>query len=224
MLPSPLPLQNEKKMKNAMMVTSNESYGMTLPRALSLSKMESDKGGASNASNVVNDNKGCGALPGMAEESKATQPQDMSFLYSRESDRFGEGSTFSDSALSQVFRLKPSDSMNKRRKNSAFVKQLGSRSNNNGSSDSASKIVPKEEVNEILSQYDHNPKEQNPLYVTTANEYGRKRPTQATYQNVRHGMSQKFSQSFNRTMFRDEGLNSAMTRSNIHDSLTPLFV
>ena len=86
-------------MKNAMMVTSNESYGMTLPRALSLSKMESDKEGALNASNVVNDNKGCGALPGMAEESKATQPQDMSFLYSGESDRFGEGSTFSDSAL-----------------------------------------------------------------------------------------------------------------------------
>ena len=213
-------------MKNTMkLVTSNESYGMTLPRALSLSKMESDKEGASNTSNVIN-SKGCGALPGMVEEeSKATQPQDMSFLYSRESDRFGEGSTFSDSALSQVFRLKPSDSMNKRRKNSAFVKQLGSRGNNNGSSDSASKIVPKEEVNEILSQYNHNPKEQNPLFVTTANEYGRKRPTQATYQNnVRHGMSQKFSQSFNRTMFRDEGLNSAMTRSNIHDSLTPLFV
>ena len=81
MLPSPFPLQDEKKMKNAMMVTSNESYGMTLPRALSLSKMESDKGGASNASNVVNDSKGCGALPGMAEESKALLKE--FFKYSR---------------------------------------------------------------------------------------------------------------------------------------------
>jgi hypothetical protein len=59
------------------------------------------------------------------------------------------------------------------------------------------------------------------LYATTANDYGLKKPSQATFQNVRHGVSQKFSTSFNRILFRDEGLNASITKSRIHDSLIP---
>ena len=195
------------------MVTSNECYGMSLSEASKKYETTSNEESESTITNS-NDNKGCGALPGIANEVNA---QDLSFLYSRESDSFGKGTPFSDSSLSKVFRLEKSAGMNKRRKNSAFAKQL----DNNATT--TSKTIPKEEVNKILSQYNHSPKNENPLYSTTANEFGLKRPTQATYTNVRYGMSQKFSQSFNRTMFRDEGLTSSLTRSNIHDSLTPLF-
>ena len=182
---------------------------MSLPEASKRASFVSPEG---NSEQVPS---GCGALPGMDEKSQG----DLSFLYSRESDRFGEGTSFSDSALSQVFRLKESDSMSKRRKNSVFVKQL------HKSSDAPrqSRIVPKEEIDEIVSKYKNNPKEQKPLYATTANEYGRKKPTAATIATVAFNRTQKFSHSFNKTMYRDEGLTASMSRSNIHDSLTPLW-
>ena len=189
---------------------------MSLSEASKRYETTSNEESESTSCNSNDNNKGCGALPGMEEENEVNT-QDLSFLYSRESDSFGKGTPFSDSSLSKVFRLEKSAAMNKRRKNSAFAKQL------DNSSATTSKTIPKEEVNKILSQYNHSPKNENPLYSTTANEFGLKRPTQATYTNVRYGMSQKFSQSFNRTMFRDEGLTSSLTRSNIHDSLTPLF-
>jgi len=208
-------------MSNPFMVTSNACYGMSLreasKRASYTSPVEKGKGA------LVDSDRGCGPLLATTIEKKSavafdipSASQDLSFLYSRESDCFGKGTSFSDSSLSQVFRLKESDSMSKRRKNSVFVKQFAPATR--------SKTVPKEEVTEILSQYNHDPKDQNPLYGTTANEYGLKKPSEATLPTARHGNSQKFSQSFNRTMFRDEGLNSSMTKSKIHDLLTPQFV
>lgn len=128
----------------------------------------------------------------------------MSFVYSRESDRFGEGCEFSDSLLSEVFRLKESDSMNKRRKHSPFVQK---------------ELADCVQRSSNFIAYNHNPKVHHPLYHTTATEYGSKKPSEATFQNVRHGLSQQFSQSFNRTMFHNEGLNAAITKSKVHDSL-----
>lgn len=210
--------------KNPFLVTSNECYGMSLPEAskrASFVSPEIESSREEEAPAESNSNNGCGALPGMAEEnSNPPSQQDLSFLYSRESDRFGEGSTFSDSSLSQVFRLKESDSMNKRRKNSVFVKKQLC----NSDAPASSKTVPKDEVSKILSQYNHNPKDQNPLYVTTANQYGHKRPNAASVPSVRHGTSQRFSQSFNRTMFRDEGLKCTLSKSTVHDLLTPQFI
>lgn len=202
------------------MITSNKSYGMSLPEASKRASYPSPIESGNHKAQEVADlcNKGCGALPGMTTEEKRSQ--DLSFLYSRESDRFGEGTTFSDSSLSQVFRLKESDSMNKRRQNSVFVNPIC----NISDAPILSKTVPKEEVDKIISSYNHDPKSQNPLYATSANDYGKKAPSAATYTTERHGLSKKFSQSFNRTMFRDEGLNASMTKSNIHDLLTPQFV
>ncbi|KAL3799402.1 hypothetical protein ACHAW5_010074 [Stephanodiscus triporus] len=197
-------------MTNPFMVTSNECYGMSLTEA-SKRVYTSPVNGNDNA--AASEERGVSQDP--SKENNSTS-QDMTFVYSRESDRFGEGCAFSNSLLSQVFRLKKSDSMNKRRKNSPFVqKELEQYSDPSKSS----KTFSKEEVAEILSQYNHNPKVQHPLYHTTASEYGAKKPSQATFQNVRHGLSQKFSHSFNRTMFHDEGLNASITKSKIHDSL-----
>ncbi|KAL3810140.1 hypothetical protein ACHAXA_005289 [Cyclostephanos tholiformis] len=196
-------------MANPFMVTSN-GYGMSLPepsKRVYTSPVDSiDKVAASGERSVSQD---------QSKENNLNS-QDTSFVYARESDRFGEGCPFSDSLLSQVFRQKESDSMNKRRKNSPFVqKELEKYSDLANST----KTFSNEEVTKILSQYKHNPKEQHPLYSTTATEYGSKKPSMATFQNVRQGLSQKFSHSFNRTMFHDEGLNTSIPKSRIHDSL-----
>lgn len=192
---------------NPFMVTSNECYGMSLPEA-SKRVYISPVGSISSIGNVQGDE--------LSKENKDLSKQDMSFVYSRESDRFGEGCEFSDSLLSEVFRLKESDSMNKRRK---FIQKELLTNCTTDQSTNSSRTISKEEVSEILSQYNHNPKVQHPLYHTTATEYGSKKPSEATFQNVRHGLSQQFSQSFNRTMFHNEGLNAAITKSKVHDSL-----
>lgn len=194
---------------NPFMVTSNSAFGRSLSEA---SKSASYISPAENE-----------AAQSQSAQTEEKSGPDLSFLYSRESDRLGEGTSFSDSALSEVFRLKESDSMSKRRKNSIFVKQQFG-GGPSAEAASASKTVSKEQADELLRNYNHNPKEQNPLYSTTANEYGLKPLSESTITTERHGLSQKFSQSFNRTMFRDEGLNASMTKSNIHDLLTPQFV
>ena len=75
------------------------------------------------------------------------------------------------------------------------------------SSANGRKLLSKEDVSVILSSYDHNPKEQNPLYVTESNEFGRRKPSVATWTKKNHGVAQGFSKSFNNYVYRDEGLN-----------------
>ncbi|KAL3769172.1 hypothetical protein ACHAWU_001240 [Discostella pseudostelligera] len=197
-------------MSNPFMVTSNECYGMSLREA-------SKRVYASPVSSVEAASVAASGRDAFSEPTGEKLPSnnhDVSFLYSRESDRYGDGCQFSDSVLSHVFRLKESDTMNKRRKSSIVLQQ-----SQNADVPASSKTYSKEEVSEILSQYNHSPKKQHPLYGTTANEYGLKKPSQATFQNVRNGVSQKFSKSFNRILFRDEGLNTSIPKSRIHDSL-----
>lgn len=164
------------------MVTSNSCYGMSLKEACEKASFSH-----SNDSNSTQDDS-------------ALTTQDVSFLYRRkESDSYGESAPYSDSSLSKVFRQRESDSMNKRRKNSSLV--------GNDSSNSGRNSLSKEEVTAILSDYEHNPKEQNPLYVTESNEFGRRKPSAATWTTKRHGLAQSFSKSFNNYVYRDEGLN-----------------
>ena len=190
---------------NPFMVTSNERYG------LALHALNSKDSSLSAQDTPIED------TPTPSEDKNA---HDLSFLMTRESDRFGEGCNYSDNALSAVFRRQASESMNKRRKNTLFATQFCSES----PSEAGPKTIPKEEVKDILHHYDHKPKEQNPLYATEANEFGLRQPSEASYTNARYGLSQRFSQSFNRTMFRDEGLNASMTKSKIHDQLLPQFI
>ncbi len=168
---------------NPFMVTSNSCYGMSLKEACEKASFSH-----SHHSNSPRNN------------SSPSSTQDVSFLYRRkESDSYGEFAPYSDSSLSRVFRQRESDSMNKRRKNSSLAK--------NDSSANGRKSLSKEDVSGILSNYDHNPKEQNPLYVTESNEFGRRKPSAATWTTKRHGLAQSFSKSFNNYVYRDEGLN-----------------
>ncbi|KAL7500522.1 hypothetical protein ACHAWT_008343 [Skeletonema menzelii] len=170
-------------MTNPFMVTSNSCYGMSLKEACEKATFSQSLDSNSTQGNPA-----------------PSSTQDVSFLYRRkESDSYGEFAPYSDSALSKVFRQRESDSMNKRRKNSSLV--------GNDSSCSGRKSLSKEETLTILSNYNHNPKEQNPLYVTESNEFGRRKPSAATWTTKSHGLAQSFSKSFNNYVYRDEGLN-----------------
>ncbi|KAL7484957.1 hypothetical protein ACHAW6_010572 [Cyclotella cf. meneghiniana] len=193
----------ETKTRNPFMTTSNQSYGLALHSSDAVRPSASVK------------------LSQEVLTSNARPSTDLSFLMSRESDRYGEGSSYSDSALSAVFRQKESDSMNKRRKHSIFAKPFYSDA---PTAELGSKAVSKEELKEFLVHYNHNPKQQNPLYTTESNELGLRKPSEASCTTSRYGLSQKFSQSFNKIMYRDEGLNASMTKSKVHDQLTPQFL
>ena len=85
--------------------------------------------------------------------------------------------------------------------------------------ESRSSIISAEEMKSTLDNYNHVPKIENPLYTTTANEFGSKKPSQATLTKMRYMRSQSFSKSFNRIMFQDQGLNTSLSRSSVHDRL-----
>ena len=51
-------------------------------------------------------------------------------------------------------------------------------------------------LDRLLDSYNHNPKNQNPLYLTTQNEFGFKKPTTATYTYERIARDQKFSNRY----------------------------
>lgn len=188
-------------MANPFMCTTNECYGLSLEEA-------------SKAVFTYNNQQSLTTTHSNNPNSKEPANH-LSFLYSRESDRFGEDIAFSDSSQSQVFHISAADRKNRRRKSSACLID-----NNTSSSETEKNIINKNEINEMLTHYNHCPKKEDPLYVTTANEYGHKKPTSATYQTVSFGVTQKFSRSFNNVMYKNEGLNSSMVTSKIHDSLT----
>ena len=71
----------------------------------------------------------------------------------------------------------------------------------------------------IVKVYKHNPKDEHIMYQTSANEYGAQAPTVATLTAERSARSQQFSNSFNGIKYRDQGLNTSITRSNVHDGL-----
>jgi hypothetical protein len=121
-----------------------------------------------------------------------------------ESDRFGEGCDFSDSLLSEVFRLKESDSMNKRRKHSPFVQK---------------ELADCVQRSSNFIAYNHNPKVHHPLYHTTATEYGSKKPSEATFQKRTSWAEPTIFTIFQSYHVHNEGLDAAITKSKVHYSL-----
>lgn len=54
-------------------------------------------------------------------------------------------------------------------------------------------------------------------------EYGRKKPSVATAVIERHAIPQGFSKAFQNSKPQNTSLTTAITRSNVHSSLDPLF-
>mmetsp|Transcript_22578 Transcript_22578/g.33257 ORF Transcript_22578/g.33257 Transcript_22578/m.33257 type:complete len:203 (+) Transcript_22578:786-1394(+) len=195
--------QETGKVPNPFMVTSNQSYGMSLT---SLAAYNGEYLTAEPKKSIPKDDE-----------------YDLSFLYSRESDRIGEGINLSDSSMAKVLSTKePPSCFAKNRRNSVFVQPEAIENSATGSTTaSMPESSKKDHIEKSLNDYKHNPKEQNPLFITTSNSYGKHKPAAATYTSVERPRGQSFSNSFNRMMFRDQGLNTSLARSNVHSQLDP---
>jgi hypothetical protein len=86
------------------------------------------------------------------------------------------------------------------------------------------RIHVKKDVNAILEVYKHEPKMENPLYATAMNEYGRKKPSVATFVADRRGRPQEFSNSFNGIKPKNSSLNTSLSKSTVHAKLDPQFM
>jgi len=195
---------------NPYMITSNQSYGLRLNElkkmhAMLMEKEErleetknqkkdddattTEKDDASQSHNIMaNANTNANANT----DTNTPEHQNLSFLYTRESDRIGEGVQLSNYPLAKQFRQK-----NSRRKPLACEDTIPHVH--------GPVMQTKDQVRDLLMNYNHSPKEEHPLYTTTGNAIGIKKPDIATYNFERYARSQTFSRSFN-SMFQDQGL------------------
>ena len=176
------------------MSTSNQCYGVDVKDLKSCNFLKQ-----------IEENQDLDAVSGGSSEEN--EPS-LSFLYTRESDRIGEEIEVAHSSLSRAFE-KGSE---KRKWNCAKV-------NGKSSVNEVGGDIRRDENTNIHLLYKHEQKSQNLLFTTTANEIGLKKPSKATYTTSRYARSQNFSKSFNRIMFQDQGLNTSLSRSNVHARL-----
>ena len=178
-----------KPNSNPFLATSNQTYGLSL---VGLQEMAARQQEDTLQRTTTTTSSNC-----------KQHDVDLSFLYRRESDRIGEGIPNSDSALAAIMSTR----MPKRH-------TIGHTSSTSGKLSTPStqpasyvdKEASREEIEQALASYRHNPKHEDPLYTTTANEIGRKAPSYATYTVATKGRSQAFSNSFNGVMYTDESL------------------
>ena len=213
---------------NPFMITSNQSYGMSLSDQKA--QLEEVCSNAIIKPPMMHVNQ--------TPHNKSNKPfatceeYDLSFLYSRESDRIGNEVTCSDSTLAKVLCEKSSISETRKKFRDISSEDAVHNTNirhrkNRGTNDlnDNTKLQKHNDLNKALeTSYVHDPIQQNALYMTSANDFGYKKPSAATYTVVRHARSQDFSNSYNKNMFRDQGLNTSLTRSNVHKHLDPQFV
>ena len=176
-------------------VTSNKSYGM---ESLLSSECFAEE-----------------SMESATREEPKSKQFDLSFQYSRESDTIGKEIKCSDSVLAQILSQKESLKKlaeRKKLRNCVTDKALQSQNSHQNV-----------DIEDILKSYKNQPKQQMPLYTTTSNEYGMKKPSRATYNSKIFPKNQTFSKSFNCIMFKDQGLNTSQTRSNVHGYLDPSF-
>ncbi len=192
-----------KETTNPFMITSNQNYGIVF---------EELKNCELNQKSDFNDDLATEGK-GQGQTTTAAEPK-LSFLYKRESDRIGSEVEVSKSALARAFdKGKPL-----RKRQLKFMNETVETEPNNSTTECSSR------VNAILDDYKHERKTENPLFTTTSNDYGSKKPSKTTYTTMRYSRSQSFSKSFNRIMFQDQGLNTSLTRSNVHERLETHFV
>ena len=191
------PEPESKANSNPFLVTSNQTYGLSLVGLQEMAAKQEDalREGSANTS----------ASTSSSSSTRGGKQHDLSFLYSRESDRIGEGIPNSDSALAAIMSTR----MPKRH---TIGHAIGSSANgaptSSTQSTSSTEEPSREEIEQALASYRHNPKEEDPLYTTTANEIGRKAPSYATYTVATKGRSQTFSNSFGGVMYTDESLST----------------
>lgn len=175
------------------MITSNQDYGIRIEELKNSALVRDTGNTCDDIKKMGHDEQGCDS--------------NLSFLYTRESDRIGAEIKTSRSALAKAFDKE------KLKQGRAILEDFSPMN------ESRSSIISAEELKSTLDNYNHTPNIENPLYTTTSNEFGSKKPSQATLTKMRFTRSQSFSKSFNRIMFQDQGLNTSLSRSSVHDRL-----
>jgi|EP00979_Chaetoceros_neogracilis_P010101 hypothetical protein len=177
------------------MITSNQSYGLQLNELKKMHEMMEKKEGPE----ATEKEQDCDLVNETIDNNeKICNPDgniehhDLSFLYTRESDKIGEGVKLSNYPLAKQFRQK-----NQRRKPMACGQRI---THVNGSIHQS-----KNQVRALLSNYNHSPKKESPLFTTTGNDIGLNKPNIGTFNSDKYARSQTFSKSFN-SMFSDQGL------------------
>merc|ERR1719502_1968936 len=140
---------------------------------------------------------------------------DFSWQWKRQSEVIGDGCPRSDSKLSETLNRHDTPGDIAKAKGQGLYPMTEEEKAN----DETFQQPAGASVAEVLDAYNHNPKEEHPMYITTNNFFGKKRPTIATFTGERMARSQNFSNSFNRIKYRDQGLNTSITRSAVHKSL-----
>jgi hypothetical protein len=135
--------------------------------------------------------------------------EDFSFLYTRSSDTIGGKIEKKPNALALCMDTGPT-----RHK----------RLQENGANIISHDDRPKKNVEAILQSYTHAPKDENPLYTTSGNDYGRKPPGVATYVAERAYRPQDFSKSFIGIKPKNSSLNTSVNKSHVHPKLDPQFI
>lgn len=143
---------------------------------------------------------------------KLEDDYEFGFLYKRASEDIGRGIDPSDSRLSRA--MAQGDTL----RDIAKMK-TGGIEKPTGDDDGAPELSGTLRAERILDRYHHEPRAEHTMYQTTNNQYGIQRPTVATFTADRQARSQKFSNSFNGIKFRDQGLNTSLVRSTVHNSL-----
>ena len=144
----------------------------------------------------------------VASPGKTDKP-DFSFLYARSSDVIGSKVKVAEGPMA-VLLERPEGPM------SAKNKHLRRQEEN------LKAEKPKPDVGRILESYNHQPKGEDPRYTTANNDYGRQKPSEATYVAERRGRPQEFSNSFNGVKPMNSSLNTGISKSKVHPSLNPI--
>lgn len=142
------------------------------------------------------------------------------FLYSRESDRIG-AMVPKPSNSTHKAPLTKTEFLKKRRE---LLRTIGpDEFDLELLSTTKKEELVKPDVEAVLKVFKQGTKVEDPRYTSTNNEYGKKAPTVATFVAERAARKQGFSKSFQGVKPQSTGLNTGLTKSNVHPKLDPQF-
>lgn len=147
-----------------------------------------------------------------APKKKLEDEFDFGFQYARAAEEIGKGIPQSDSRLSSA--MAQGDSLSQISRLKSGTTGMRPVDEETSSGDNAT-----QRAESILQHYKHNPRNEHSMYQTNNNMYGVQKPTVATFTADRKARSQAFSNSFNGVKFRDQGLNTSLIRSQVHNAL-----
>ncbi len=153
------------------------------------------------------------------KRSTSTLQDNFSFLYTRESDKIG---SMVNKPVSSGHKILSRTEFLKQRRDKLRQEELTEDDISLLALNQQEEII-KPDVPRILEVFKQGTKDEDPRYTTTNNEYGKKKPTIATFVADRASIPQGFSSSFNNVKPKNSGLNTGLSRSNVHSKLDPQF-